>query len=75
MPELLQQIETMSDAELEQLIEAARAKLEQRHDQEWDEELSRRALHAKENGFPGRPFEEVLDEMERASKGNIPRLP
>jgi len=37
-------------------------------DEAWKAELVRRAMHAKANGFPGRPIEDVLDEVERANE-------
>ena len=70
MPELLEEIKKLPREEqlalADQIYEwEGAAPIE---DEVWQAELVRRAMHAKANGFPGRPMEDVLDELERANE-------
>lgn len=68
MAEILEQIKNLSVEEkyalADQILVMADEERGIAEDEEWKAELVRRALHAKENGFPGRSLDEVLDELE-----------
>jgi len=70
MPELLEEIKKLPREEqlalADQIYEWDSGN--EVEDEAWKAELIRRAMHAKANGFPGRPMEDVLDELERANK-------
>lgn len=68
MAEILEQIKNLSVEEKYALADQIRVLADEERgvveDERWKAELVRRALHAKEHGFPGRSLEEVLDELE-----------
>ena len=69
MGELLEEIKKLSADEKYALAYQVLAWADEEQvfpeDPEWDKELERRVREAKASGFPGRPAEDALDEMER----------
>lgn len=66
MAELLEQIKKMSREEQQTLVDQIQALWDEPQLTTQEEELlTSRAREAKRNGFPGRPAEDVLADLER----------